>query len=129
MVPVETAETLAGAGLAGDHHRTTRDGPRQVTLIQAEHLAVIASYLGHDSLDPVSTRRNIAVRGLNLLALKDRRFRVGRALLEHTGACQPCGRMEENLGPGGFQAMRGHGGITARVIAGGTIRVGDTVTV
>lgn len=124
---VETAEARAGAGLTGDHHRTRRDGPRQVTLIQAEHLAAVASFLGREGLDPALLRRNVVVRGLNLLALKHRRFRLGDATLEHTGACAPCGRMEETLGPGGFNAMHGHGGITARIVTGGTIRIGDVV--
>jgi MOSC domain-containing protein YiiM len=68
------------------------------------------------------------VAGINLLALKGRRFRVGAALLEHTGPCEPCSRMEEALGPGGYNAMRGHGGITARVLERGTIRLGDAVS-
>ena len=78
-------------------------------------------------LDPALLRRNIVVAGLNLLALKGRRFRIGGALLEGSGPCEPCSRMEEALGPGGYNAMRGHGGITARVVEGGLIRVGDAV--
>ncbi|MDO4263630.1 MAG: MOSC domain-containing protein [Deinococcus sp.] len=104
-------------------------GKRQVTLIQAEHLPVIAALAGLESgaVTPELLRRNLLVSGLPLLALKDRRFWVGEVLLEGTGECHPCSRMEENLGAGGYNAVRGHGGITARVIAGGVVQVGDTV--
>lgn len=127
MLALETVHAEAGKGLTGDRYKTSTDGPRQVTLIQAEDLAAIASYLGRDALDPGLLRRNIVVQGINLLALKHKCFRVGAALLEYTGECHPCSRMEENLGTGGYNAVRGHGGITARVILDGAIAVGDSI--
>jgi MOSC domain-containing protein YiiM len=120
---------VAGRGLVGDHYRPGRKASRQVTLLQAEHLPVIASLLGRGPPDPALLRRNLVVSGVNLLALKGRRFRVGDVLLEGTGYCHPCSRMEEALGYGGYNAMRGHGGLNARVLEGGTIRVGDRVVV
>jgi MOSC domain-containing protein YiiM len=77
---------------------------------------------------PELVRRNIVVAGLNLLALKEHRFRIGNVLLETSGECHPCSRMEEMLGIGGYNAMRGQGGITARVIEGGPVATGDPVT-
>ena len=113
-------------GLDGDRYSKS-GGKRQVTLIQAEHLDAVASMLDLETVEPGAVRRNIVVRGINLLALKDKRFRVGDAVLEYTGLCHPCSRMEEVLGPGGYNALRGHGGITARVVEGGEIAVGSPV--
>jgi MOSC domain-containing protein YiiM len=123
---VEQVDATTDHGLAGDHYAKT-GGERQVTLIQAEHLRAVASMLGVDAVDPRAVRRNIVVSGLNLLALKNKDFSVGGARLSFTGLCHPCSRMETALGPGGYNALRGHGGITARVLRGGIIRIGDTV--
>jgi len=124
---VETALLTADAGLEGDHRAARSGGKRQVTLIQHEHLGAIAALAGLDAVDPALLRRNLVVSGISLAALKDRCFCIGEAVLEGTGECQPCSRMEENLGPGGYNAMRGHGGITARVLQSGLVRIGDTV--
>ena len=115
--------------LAGDHYGGKPGSKRQVTLIQAEHLAAVASFMGLAELDPALIRRNLVIAGINLLALKDRTFWIGEVLLEFSGLCHPCSRMEEHLGPGGYNAMRGHGGITARILQGGQIRLGDPVRV
>lgn len=123
---VQQARIETNKGIVGGHH--TRPGSaRQVTLIQFEHLAVIAALFGREEVAPEALRRNLVVSGVNLLALKNQRFRIGDALLEGSGLCEPCSRMEEVLGRGGYNAMRGHGGILARVIEGGAIRIGDQV--
>ena len=127
MHVVQTAKLIVGNGLEGDRFSSKTQSKRQVTLIQAEHLAAIASYLGRESIDPTLLRRNLVTKGINLLALKNKKFNIGKALLEFSGECHPCSRMEENLGTGGYNAMRGHGGITARVLEGGEITVGDEI--
>jgi MOSC domain-containing protein YiiM len=115
-------------GIVGEHHAQQSGSHRQVTLIQQEHLAVMAELMKRDGVPPNLLRRNIVVSGLNLLAVETGQFRIGNVLLEGTGPCVPCARMEENLGVGGYNAMRGHGGITARVLEEGVIRLGDTVS-
>jgi len=124
---LDEVEARSDSGLVGDRYAGS-SGKRQVTLIQWEHLAVIASTLGQDDLDPKLLRRNIAVSGINLLALKDKRFQIGKAVFEYTGLCHPCSFMEKTLGAGGYNAVRGHGGITARVIRSGRVRVQDPVS-
>ena len=79
------------------------------------------------SVDPEAVRRNIVIDNLNLLALKERRFRIGEAILQTTGECHPCSRMEEILGVGGYNAVRGQGGITAKVLQSGVVKLGDVV--
>lgn len=126
--PVHQVEqvTVNSDGLEGDHY-AGRSGNRSITLIQQEHLLVIASLLHREKIEPAMLRRNIVVSGINLLALKDREFMIGSAVLKMTGLCHPCSRMEEVLGEGGYNAMRGHGGINARVITPGIITRQDTI--
>lgn len=124
---VSEAEITTEEGLLGDHYQGKRNKNRQITLIQQEHLDAVASMLGLEDVPPTLTRRNLVVQGINLLALKGKKFRIGEVILEGTGLCHPCSRMEENLGPGGYNAMRGHGGLTAKVTVGGEIHLSDEV--
>ncbi len=127
MVAWQEATVTKDAGIEGDHYRR-KDGKRQVTLIQQEHLVAVGQLLGTAPIDPRLTRRNLVISGINLLALKGKAIRIGAEVkLEITGDCHPCSRMEENLGDGGYSAMRGHGGVTARVLSGGQLQVGDPV--
>lgn len=141
-VQVAQAEVLAQRGLQGDRAAArlprpgAAGGKRQITLLQAEHLPLIATWTGHARIDPTTLRRNLVVSGLNLLAARSLfadqplLLRIGTQVrLELTGPCDPCSKMEAELGPGAYNAMRGHGGLTARVLAGGPIALGDEVAV
>jgi MOSC domain-containing protein YiiM len=131
---VEAAEFSTESGLIGDRYGGRAGGKRQVTLIAREDLAAAGAFLGRSdgSVPPEVVRRNLVVEGLNIHALKGRRLVFGDdpgagALIEITGECHPCSRMEEVLGPGGYNAMRGRGGLTARVVRGGTAALGDII--
>jgi MOSC domain-containing protein YiiM len=124
---VQEAQAEAGRGLAGDRHaKRGRPSKREVTVVCLEELELVGRLIGR-VVEPGEVRRNLVVSGLNLLALNKCRFQIGEVLLEGTGPCDPCSRMEEALGPGGLTAMRGHGGLCARVLQGGRVAVGDEV--
>lgn len=124
VVAVERAE-IGAAGLLGDHARA---GPRAVTLIQAEHLPVIAALAAVGQIAPGVLRRNLVVSGINLTALRNHPVRIGGAVLRFSVQCAPCSRMERAIGPGAYNAMRGHGGWCAEVLEPGMVAVGDAVT-
>ena len=127
VAPQDVQEAwITNAGLESDHGRA---GKRAVTLIQAEHLPVIGSMLGQSTVAPEILRRNLIVSGVNLNALKGRQIAIGGAVLEITIICAPCSRMEDALGPGGYSAVRGHGGWCATVVSAGKIALGDAVRV
>lgn len=123
--PMSTFEAIevTKAGLEGDRSRA---GKRAVTLIQAEHLPVIGAITCQD-VTPDRLRRNLVITGLNLSALRETTLVIGTSILRITGPCAPCSRMEEELGHGGYNAMRGHGGWCAEVLQEGLIHLEDNV--
>lgn len=137
-ISVQQVEAIAQSGLKGDRtskvpSRNPKGSNRQVTLIQAEHLLVVSALVGKP-VDASALRRNLVISGINLLATKSlfkdqpMQLTIGEVTLEVTGPCDPCSKMEKVLGKGGYNAMRGHGGMAARIIKGGEIKVGDKVS-
>lgn len=125
MRGLDRVEVRADVGLVGD--RNARAGSHgQVTLVQAETLAAAEAELGRP-IPPGGTRRNVTVAGVELDPRPGRRLRLGPVLLETTGPAEPCRLMDELLGDGAEQALRGRAGVRARVLEGGRLRVGDAV--
>ena len=129
MLVSEKVNAIAGLGLEGDRRcKGSAGSSRQVTIISVEYLHIIAQLLKKERIDPSILRRNIVVSGVNLTALRHQRFQLGEAIVEASALCHPCSRMNEVLGKNGVAAMLGHGGLCAKIIQGGVIAVGDSVT-
>ena len=125
---VDCVQAIATLGLEGDRRcEATPGSGRQVTLINQEHIDVIARLMGLKTIAPALLRRNLVVSGINLIALRHQRFRIGEAEFEANAHCHPCLRMEQALGKGAVAAMLGHGGICAKILKSGPIRLGDRV--
>jgi len=129
------AVAIADRGLAGDRYHDERgfyserpmpDGGRQLTLVEAEVLESLAAEHGI-ILEPIESRRNVVTRGVRLHELIGKRIRVGPLLCEGTRVCEPCVRLEELTGKPVNEPLVHRGGLRARILEGGTIRLGDRV--
>ena len=116
-------------GLQEDRSSEKSGGKRQVTLFQAEYLTVLKSLHPQSKVTYEKLRRNIIVSGINLNALINQTISIGQSEFEITGFCHPCSKMEKEFGMGAYNALRGHGGLTAKIIKGGEIAIGDKVRV
>ena len=135
LVAMETVDHVAvgiETGIAGDYRGARRPGKadhRQISIMAAEDWTAALSELGR----PVSweqRRANLLVEGIDLPREAGARLRIGAALVEITGECDPCRRMDA-VADGLRRALtpEWRGGRVARVIEGGEIAIGDTIEI
>jgi MOSC domain-containing protein YiiM len=124
LEPVDAVEA-GPIGLAGDRHAGREGGKRQVLLTDAGDLDDLG-------LRPGDLREQVTVELPGLMSLAaGTRLRLGEAVLELTGRCEPCTHVGEHAGVDDVEAFRrrliGRRGMLARVLEPGPIRVGDPV--
>lgn len=131
MESVEEVETVEGGGIKGDRYYegtgfwTQYGDVCQVTLIEGEHLDEIEEQ--GLTIKSGEHRRNIVTRGVDLLALRGKRFRIGEVVLEYDRSRPPCKHVQDLSERGMTRALKNRGGICARVVEAGAIRPGDEI--
>lgn len=123
----DSVETCPKRGLIGDRNEGGKP-ETQVTIVAQEQLAEAAEACGH-AIAPGATRRNVTLSGVELRAEEGFRLRLGGVLLEYTMPADPCGLMEKLIGPGAKQALQDRAGLCMRVLEGGSLSVGESVSV
>jgi MOSC domain-containing protein YiiM len=133
METVDRVCVSVEAGIDGDFRGKVKPGGRgrrQVTLMERDDWDAAMAQLGSDV--PWSERRvNLLVDGLDLPQRENTRLRIGLdVILNITCECDPCIRMEAIV-PGLKDGLTPdwRGGVCARVLAGGTISVGDEIRI
>ena len=125
MKEVSDANFITGQGMEGDRHLRSdgRRSNRQVLIMDSETLS-------HFDLLPGQVRENVTVAGLDFSSISagDKVSLGGDVILEITGDCEPCARMDE-LRPGLKDEIDGKRGLLAFVEKGGVVSVGAEVGV
>ena len=134
MQRVEEVRTIEGCGIEGDRYCEGTGfwmpygDVCEVTLIESEDLDYIQNELGI-SVNNGEHRRNVVTSGIRLGDLRRKRFRIGEAVLEYDRPRPPCKHVQDLSEPGMTRALKGRGGICARVVEAGRIRVRDVIEV
>jgi MOSC domain-containing protein YiiM len=134
MERVEEVRTIEGCGIESDRYCegtgfwTPYGDVCEVTLISSEDLDYIQNELGI-GVKNGEHRRNIVTRGINLNGLRRKRFRIGETVLEYDRPRPPCRHVQDLTEPGMTRALKGRGGICARVVEGGVLRTQDAIEV
>jgi MOSC domain-containing protein YiiM len=128
-VEVEALECVAGRGVRGDRffdHAPDYKG--QITFFSLEIIDQLRTELALPNASPAAARRNVLVSGVELNTLVGVEFTVQGVRFSGTEECRPCYWMDGALGPGANAWLRGRGGLRARILSDGWLRLGPGAT-
>ncbi len=129
MEEMQQAAISVEAGLTGDS-KGRKFPRRQITLMERELWDAALHTLGNPDLPWTARRANLLVEGISLPRGIGSVIGIGPVRLEVTAQTTPCARMDE-IWQGLRRALAPdwRGGVTALVIAGGEIALGDPVCI
>lgn len=123
-VELKEVECVAGQGLFGDRFFGFKENyPGQVTFLAAEVFAEVCRQLAVTGKSPGVARRNLITRGVNLNSLIGQEFEIQGVRFGGVAECSPCHWMNAAIAPGAEAALHGQGGLRARVLSNGWLRV------
>jgi len=134
LQPVDQAEAIPGAGLAGDRYALKvgtfykPEPDYELTLIEAESIEALQRDYQIE-LSAGESRRNIVTRNLPLNHLVGKEFAIGAVRIRGIRLCEPCDHLQKVTGKPVIKGLLHRGGLRAQILTPGTIRVGDTITV
>ncbi|RKX34796.1 MAG: molybdenum cofactor biosysynthesis protein [Verrucomicrobia bacterium] len=122
---LDAARCIAGKGLSGDRYAGREEGhKRQATFFDLEVHRDLCRRFPEAAVGPDVYRRNVVIEGVDLNSLIGKQFRLGEVLFEGVEECRPCYWMDSAFGPGAEEALKGKGGLRARILEGGTLQKG-----
>ena len=122
-------QCLAGRGIEGDRFLDYKDNYRgQITFFEIETYEMLCGKLGVRNKSPGAFRRNVVTRGVSLSELIGKEFEVQGVRFLGIEESKPCYWMNEAFGPGAEVAMKGLGGLRARILSNGVLCIDPETT-
>jgi MOSC domain-containing protein YiiM len=121
---VPEVECVAGRGLKGDRFFDFKeDNKGQVTFFSQEVFEALCAELKLSGKVPGESRRNIVVAGIDLNSLVGQEFEIQGVKFRGMAECSPCHWMDKAFAPGAEHFLQKRGGLRAKVLTDGKLRV------
>jgi MOSC domain-containing protein YiiM len=127
MQPVEAMECVAGRGIRGDRFFDFKEDYKgQITFFSLETWEALCEKFGVADRGPETFRRNVIVSGIDLNSLIGKEFELQGVRFSGSQEAAPCYWMNQAFADGAEEALKGRGGLRARILSDGMLRVDES---